>query len=412
MQISVKGAGPLCRVAVRASRARHVPVSGTTAGAFTLLAILPGGVMQTANLIVNPGGDAAVGGTGQPTPVVPGWTTIEGAAAVVTYGSSGYPASSSPGPADRGANFLGGGDAPRTRLTQQITLPMTAQIDAGTALFDTGGWLGGYAAQDDGARLSVEFLDAAARPLGVVVLGPVTAAERGNATGLLRRAQTGTVPPGSRTARVLLLFTRDGGTSNDGYADSLWLTLSTPAVNLLANPGGDAGPGGTGGATASIPGWTHLEGGTAVIAYGTSGYPTASSPGPANRGANFLGGGTSARSRLGQSVALPNTGAIDAGTARYDAAAWLGGYADQNDTAQLSVAFRNAAGQTLSTVVLGPVTAAQRANVTGMLSRTATGTVPVGSRTAQVELLFVRAGGTSNDGYADSLSLSVSTGGA
>nr|WP_246158496.1 hypothetical protein [Catellatospora sichuanensis] len=368
--------------------------------------------MKTANLIANPGADVGTGGAGTPTPVIPGWTTIEGTAAVIAYGSSGYPTASSPGPTDRGANFLGGGDSPRTRLTQQLTLPMTAQIDAGTALFDVGGWLGGYAGQDDGVRLSVEFLDAAARPLGVVVLGPVTATERASTTGLLRRAQTGTVPPGSRTARVLLLFTRDGGTSNDGYADSLWLTLSTPEANLLVNPGGDAGPGGSGGTTASIPGWTHLEGGTAVITYGTSGYPTASSPGPADRGANFLGGGTSARSRVGQSVTLPGTAAIDAGTARYDVAAWLGGYADQNDTAQLSVAFRNAAGQTLSTVVLGPVTAAQRANTTGLLARTATGTVPVGSRTAQVELLFLRSGGTSNDGYADSLSLSVSPGGA
>ncbi|GAA1644796.1 hypothetical protein [Catellatospora bangladeshensis] len=368
--------------------------------------------MQTANLIVNPGGDATGGGTGQPTPVIPGWTAIEGTAAVVAYGASGYPTSASPGPADRGANFLGGGESPRTRLTQQITLPLTAQIDAGTARFDVGGWLGGYAGQDDGARLSVEFLDAAARPLGVVVLGPVTATERGSTTGLLRRAQTGTVPPGSRTARVLLLFTRDGGTSNDGYADSLWLTLSTAGVNLLANPGGDAGPGGTGGPTASIPGWTQLEGGAAVIAYGTSGYPNSASPGPADRGANLLGGGTAARSRIGQSVTLPDPAAIDTGTARYDVAAWLGGYADQNDTAQLSVAFRNAAGQTLATVVLGPVTAAQRGNTTGLLSRSASGTVPVGSRTAQAELLFTRSGGTSNDGYADSLSLTVTPGGA
>lgn len=368
--------------------------------------------MQTANLIVNPGADAGPGGTGQPTPTVPGWSTVEGAPAVIAYGASGYPTASSPGPADRGANLLGGGDSPRTRLSQQLTLPLTAQVDAGAVAFDFGGWLGGYAGQDDGVRLSVEFLDAAGRPLGVVVLGPVTATERGGTTGLLRRGLRGTVPPGSRTARVLLLFTRDGGTSNDGYADSLWLTLSTAGANLIVNPGGDAGPGGTGGPTASIPGWTHLEGGAAVIAYGTSGYPNASSPGPADRGANFLGGGTSARSRLGQSVTLPETAAIDAGTARYDAAAWLGGYADQNDTAQLSVAFRNAAGQTLATVVLGPVTAAQRGNTTGLLSRTATGTVPPLSRTAQVELLFVRAGGTSNDGYADALSLTVTPGGA
>ncbi|GHJ47901.1 hypothetical protein Cs7R123_52430 [Catellatospora sp. TT07R-123] len=371
--------------------------------------------MQTANLIVNAGADATGGGTGTPGPVT-GWTTVEGAAAVVAYGTSGYPTSTSPGPADRGANFLTGGNSARTRLSQTITLPLTAQIDAGTVQFDTGGWLGGYAAQDDGVRLSVEFLSAAGQPLALAVLGPVTATERGSATGLLQRRQTGTVPPGSRTARMLLLFTRDGGTANDGYADSLWLTLATvaqPGPNLLANPGGDAGPGGTGSTTATIPGWTHLEGGTAVIAYSTGGgYPTSGTPGPGDRGANFFGGGSAARSRIGQTVTLTDTASIDAGTARYDAGAWLGGYADQADTAQLSVAFRNAAGTTLSTVVLGPVTAAQRGNATALLQRTATGTVPAGSRTAQVELLFVRSGGTSNDGYADSLTLTVTPGGA
>ncbi|WP_254550442.1 hypothetical protein [Catellatospora tritici] len=371
--------------------------------------------MQTANLIVNPGADATSGGTGTPSPVS-GWTTVEGVAAIVAYGTSGYPTSTSPGPADRGANFLSGGDSARTRLSQTITLPLTAQIDAGTVRFDTGGWLGGYAAQDDGVRLSVEFLSAAGQPLALVVLGPVTATERGGATGLLQRRQTGSVPPGSRTARVLLLFTRDGGTANDGYADSLWLTLSTvsqTSANLITNPGGDTGPGGTGSPTTSIPGWTHVEGGTAVISYATGGgYPTSGTPGPSDRGANFFGGGTAARSRLGQTVTLPDPAAIDAGTTRYDVAAWLGGYADQTDTAQLSVAFRNAAGTTLATVVLGPVTATQRGNATALLQRTATGTVPVGSRTAQVELLFTRSGGTSNDGYADSLSLTVTPGGA
>jgi len=182
---------------------------------------------QSANLIVNADAEASPGGDGIPTPTIPGWTTIEGAPAVVRYGTSGYPTPDGPGPADRQANFLSGGDSPRTRLVQTITLPEQESIDAGTATFDLGGWLGGYLDQDDGVRFSCEFLGVAGPPLGLAVLGPVSAAERGGGTGLWERRTSGVVPPGSRQARVLLLFTRTGGTANDGYADSLSLTLTT-----------------------------------------------------------------------------------------------------------------------------------------------------------------------------------------
>lgn len=181
----------------------------------------------TPNLLANPNAEAIPGGAGEPTPKIPGWTTVEGAPAVVRYGTSGYPSSKTPGPADRGSNFLSGGNSARTRLVQEVTLPEVASIDAGRATFTFTGWLGGYSTQEDGIRLSCEFLPASGPPLGLTVLGPVTAKERRGKTGLWRRQSTGTVPPGSRQARVLLSFTRDGGTSNDGYADSLSLTLTT-----------------------------------------------------------------------------------------------------------------------------------------------------------------------------------------
>ncbi|MET7419691.1 hypothetical protein [Dactylosporangium sp. NPDC005555] len=342
--------------------------------------------MQTPNLIANGGFETGL----------TGWSTIEGAAAVIAYGTAGYPTQTGPGPADRGANFAGGGNVARTRLRQQATLPWTAQIDAGSATFDFTGWLGGYADQDDGARLSVEFLSATGLPLGVCVLGPVTAADRGSTTGLLRRAQSGVVPPGSRTARTVLLFTRDGGTSNDGYADSVSLVLTTQPTNLLTNPGAEAG----------LSGWTVAEGGPAVIAYGTAGYPTQTGPGPANRGANFFGGGTSARSRMTQAVPLPG------GAGQYEFGAYLGGYADQNDTASCTATFLDSAGGSLGVVGLAAVTAADRGNVTGLLRRATAGAVPAGARTVRVEVVFTRAGGTSNDGYADAISFGVVTGGS
>lgn len=344
----------------------------------------------TSNLIIN--ADAESGLTS--------WTTLEGQAAVIAYGTSGYPTPTGPGPSTRGTNFFGGGDVARTRLQQTITLPLVSDVDAGRARFSFSGYLGGYATQDDGVRLSVEFLDTQQLPLGVVVLGPVTASERGNTTGLYLRTSAGVVPPGSRTARVLLLFTRTGGTSNDGYADALSLTISVPGNNLITNPGAENG----------LTGWSTVEGAPAVIVYGTSGYPTQTGPGPADRGARFFTGGTVATSRMRQTVTLPGTAGIDAGTTRYDIEAWLGGYASQKDRAQLTVTFLSASGSTTGTVVLGPITAADRGNVTGLFQRSATGYVPGGSRTAQAELLFIRSGGNANDGYADSISLVLTPG--
>ncbi|MFI5491316.1 hypothetical protein [Actinoplanes sp. NPDC051859] len=180
---------------------------------------------RTPNLIANGGAESDPGGTGQPSAVT-GWTTSEGTAAVVAYGTPGYPTAGGPGPQDRGRNFLTGGNSALTRLTQVVTLPDPAQIDAGTTRFDFTGWLGGYAGQDDGARLSLEFLSATGAPLALSVLGPVTATQRGSVTGLLARSGSGTVPPGSRLARVVLLMTRDGGTANDGYADDISLVLT------------------------------------------------------------------------------------------------------------------------------------------------------------------------------------------
>ncbi|HUQ55361.1 hypothetical protein [Lentzea sp.] len=150
-----------------------------------------------------------------------GWLTVAGAPVVLRYDTGqGYPGPADPGPAQRGAAFFGGGDTPLSTLRQTVTLPRRA------SRFEVSAWLGGYAAQQDGARLSVEFLDSGGTPRGLVVLGPVTAEERAGRTGLVERTARGTVPPGSRTAVVTLQMTRSGGgTSNDGYADNISFTV-------------------------------------------------------------------------------------------------------------------------------------------------------------------------------------------
>ncbi|MFI6101571.1 hypothetical protein ACIA8G_39005 [Lentzea sp. NPDC051213] len=163
------------------------------------------------DLIVN--GDAEQG--------LSGWLTVTGTPVALRYDTGqGYPGPGDPGPSQRGTSFFGGGNTPLSTLRQSVTLPSQP------SQFAVSAWLGGYASQQDGARLSVEFLDAAGTPRGLVVLGPVTAAERNNRTGLLERSARGTVPPGSHTAVVILQMTRSGGgTSNDGYADNISFTV-------------------------------------------------------------------------------------------------------------------------------------------------------------------------------------------
>jgi hypothetical protein len=188
------------------------------------------------NLVVNGDAESGPGGSAEPVGSVTGWVVGEGAPALVAYSvGGGYPTAADPGPVRRGSRFFSGGNSPRTALVQDVELPRTgatgrAAVDAGRVRYTVTAWLGGYAAQEDGARLSVEFRDAKGTPVALSVLGPVTAGDRGARTGLLERTASAAVPPGARSARLLLVLTRSGGgTSNDGYADGISLGLTATA---------------------------------------------------------------------------------------------------------------------------------------------------------------------------------------
>ncbi|MFI6942315.1 phosphoesterase [Streptomyces sp. NPDC050418] len=184
------------------------------------------------NLVVNGDAESGPGGSADPVGTVTGWRIAQGAPALIAYSlGGGYPTPDDPGPAARGSRFFSGGTSPRTALVQDVELPVRGRtgrraVDAGRVRYAVSGWLGGYAGQEDGARLSVEFRSADGTPLALSVLGPVSAAERLGRTALVQCAAEAAVPPGARTARLLLVFTRSGGgTSNDGYADAVSLTL-------------------------------------------------------------------------------------------------------------------------------------------------------------------------------------------
>ncbi len=157
------------------------------------------------------------------------WTET-GATTAVQYGAAGFPSDAQGAALGGGANFFAGGSGAATSTaTQNWTVPASSadEVDAGGVTANLSGHLGGFADQSDDASVSATFLDAGGARLDSFRIGPVTAAQRGNATGLLYRSNDAAVPVGTRKVRVRQTFRRlSPGASNDGYADNLVLTLS------------------------------------------------------------------------------------------------------------------------------------------------------------------------------------------
>jgi hypothetical protein len=83
---------------------------------------------------------------------------------------------------------------------------------------------------------------------------------------------------------------------------------------------------------------------------------------------------------------------------------YLGGSSNQGDNVTLFANFSDSSHSFISQVFVGPVTAANRGNVTELLLRSTSGVLPVGTRYVQIQLHFEREAGTYDDGYADTLS--------
>ena len=182
-----------------------------------------------SNIITNGNAeDGAASPTGVTVVPVQSWTTT-GNFTVVSYSlGSGFPTTADPGPSDRGANFFAGGPGNvASSASQVIDLSSSAvDIDTGSVLFDLSGFLGGFNSQGDNAMFTATFKDAGGSILEVFSIGPVTAADRGNTTGLLSRSTSGSVAIGARTVELDLQMTRLEGEYNDGYADNLSLVLT------------------------------------------------------------------------------------------------------------------------------------------------------------------------------------------
>lgn len=193
-----------------------------------------------------------------------------------------------------------------------------------------------------------------------------------------------------------------------GYSTSSHAVLVFGS-NVIVNGGAEADVGGGGTVFVSPSGWTNSSNtnGITVVEYGApGGYPTATDPGPVDRGLNFFGGTISnPLANITQLLNVSNAATeIDAGQVTFNLSGYLGGFNGQDDQATFSVSFRDAASVLLSMTTVGPVTLSDRGGVTGLLLRTAGGLIPTGTRELLFTLTSTRFQGTANDGYADNLS--------
>ena len=397
----------------------------------------PGQLPGQPNLIVNGGaemGNATLNGTAATS--VPGWTTT-GALNEVQYDAAGgYPAFSSPGSADRGQNFFAGGAGGVSTGTQTVDVSNAeGQINQGNVKFNLGGWLGGTGSAADDATVTATFRSADGSSLGTATLGPVTPAMRKDTTELLPENAAGTLPKQTKSVQVALTVN-----GSQGYADNLSFTISSDAVpapalpalpapetpapaktsgdpNLIVNGGAEIGDGSFDGIAANtLPGWA-VTGLMNEVQYGASdgqgvgGWPTPATPGPADRGSNFFGGGGGGVSTATQTIDVSKAeGDINQGNVSYDLSGWLGGAGAVTDNATVTATFLDASGDTLGTATLGPVTPAMRDDTTELLPEDATGTLPEQTKSVKIVLTVNGANqGGHGQGYADNLSFTISS---
>lgn len=184
-----------------------------------------------ANLIKNPGAESNVGASSSSQVVAPASWTHNGNATAVKYGVAGFPTSTTPGPSGRGNNFFAGGPGgAESDLFQTIDVSSVgSSTDAGKISYSLSGWLGGFSSQTDNATVFANFQDGSHSFVSQALIGPVTAANRGNVTKLISKSLSGKLPAHTRFVQIQIHFEASSGGYNDGYADNLSFVLTQPA---------------------------------------------------------------------------------------------------------------------------------------------------------------------------------------
>lgn len=183
------------------------------------------------------------------------------------------------------------------------------------------------------------------------------------------------------------------------------------APNMIRNGGAEAGPGvlNASKVATTVPGWKRTPNFTVVKYAAGGGFPEADITGQIGGKANFFAGGPNAlTSSATQIVNVTKFKApIDGGQRVATLSAFLGGYAGHRDSMSVTATFLSEAGKTLGVLKIGPVTAAERNNLTAMVQKTASKPVPRKTRSIQVKLAARRTDPSYNDGYADNVSLTL-----
>lgn len=185
---------------------------------------------------------------------------------------------------------------------------------------------------------------------------------------------------------------------------------ATPLLsNLIVNGDAEASAGAASFASVAAPsGWSTTGNFTAMLysAGGSSDLNSADSSAVSGGLNYFAGGPNNALSSARQSISIGDLAAsIDAGDIAAAFSALIGGFIGQRDNMLVQALFLDASSATLSTLTLGPVTPADRGNVSELLARSTNTVVPVGTRSIDILMTSTRLDGDYNDGYADNLSL-------
>ena len=218
---------------MRTSRLLEGAVGAVAAASLVAVVVAVGASAHTSavpNLIENGGADLgpAVSDASGVVSTIPNWTRT-GSFTVVKYGApGGFPDAAVSQTIGGKTNFFAGGPSnPKSGATQVVNVTRyKAAIDAGKRTATLSGFLGGYSSQADALAVTATFLSATGKTLGVLRIGPVTVSQRNSMTTLLQKSASKLVPKTTRSIQVKLTAARTSGSYNDGYADSLALTLA------------------------------------------------------------------------------------------------------------------------------------------------------------------------------------------
>jgi hypothetical protein len=182
-------------------------------------------------------------------------------------------------------------------------------------------------------------------------------------------------------------------------------------VNLVRNPGAEAGPASPdGNSTVNVPGWEQPIVST-VVAYGTAGFPTVGESNSYGGGDQFFYGGPDFGGSCDAFVQFirvrGRNAAIDNGHVRARIKARIG-TDSTDDRARVSVSFRDGNNHQLTTPNSGPAVLGPVQSTDGqMLLRERSRILPRKARILRVQLLTV-SGGDDCAGYFDKISITLS----